>query len=791
MRMVVIVMDLVLSGYGSATAYATVAVGGFNPERDHVLEAIERARRKARQRAALSHRPYVDPILSSEVVYLLGQSDLALVLDVHDMRDIFDLRYPSATSNASLVNWNFGVCYEIADLDGVSSPGSSDRMRFIIHLRLRRDAYAYRDAEGKIITAIIRLLGGSLKSSRILAGLGWSDLVVDGYFTQETFADFTEFVINLHGLHLLVGRAPKRLPVLQRMLTVMGYPDVAGKEPPDFEGGRHLMYVRATPGYYDDIETGLKKFGHVFILDGKTDYVVFFDDPRKDFLEQQRALAIDPDIGRHIHKTETHLMYMPAWEFNSAETGKDLTVGREDRVRHQECSCGHHSDTSANDIGKAMDALIRDDLLPEEKRYAIDNMLFLLGRTLRDPSICCDVVTAVSACYKGLLDIFDAIRSKWTAKLPDHEIQADDVHRAFRRQHAEIVRLWEALDDWHRFAELLLRQRTVGSYEEILGQTDRSVVYSGGVQKFLYLADQLVHDFASRTDPNPPLLATIYDSVKTVLSVRGGLVRIPTRVIFQLPLAISDLWHEVGVALFWLRLEKRYSAKIEEGLLKRAFVESLADHYADLIVYLYGFGGRFERFMASFVDGWARAHRHETFSVKANAVTQFVLRAYLVYEFDQVRQADHEPDSERRELFEERPEEAATDLNDELHRFFLDRMGRKTFQELPLRPEHWTQLYRNVTTTDFAVYHRSLYRDLRAIQVVYTQPDLTPFERGEIVPFRATDPLNDYFAELAYWIQSPDRAEDLEAPFFRMMAALGKSAAIEYHRRQITRAGLT
>lgn len=36
--------------------------------------------------------------------------------------------------------------------------------------------------------------------------------------------------------------------------------------------------------------------------------------------------------------------------------------------------------------------------------------------------------------------------------------------------------------------------RTVGSFEELLGQTDRAIAYRDGVQKFLFLADALLAD---------------------------------------------------------------------------------------------------------------------------------------------------------------------------------------------------------------------------------------------------------------------------------------------------------
>ena len=107
---------------------------------------------------------------------------------------------------------------------------------------------------------------------------------------------------------------------------------------------------------------------------------------------------------------------------------------------------------------------------------------------------------------------------------------------------------------WHVFSERLLRQHTVASFEEMLLQSDRAVVYRGSVQKSLFLADWLMNEFAERIRGGslPPMFSAMYDAESRIFSFADvGFVRIPARHLFTLPAVIPDLWHEVGVHWFY------------------------------------------------------------------------------------------------------------------------------------------------------------------------------------------------------------------------------------------------
>ena len=162
-------MTLRLRDWGVATAYATVGVGDVVPEMANARTAAEE----------LQNSKLVGP----EIVFLLGQADIASIYETPNFKRIFDLRYPRAASHASVVNWVFSVPFELGR--EAAPPPEEKPFRFIIHLRLRRAVYAYRGVTEKIIARLTEFLGQHSESARIHVGLGWSDLIVEGYFTDQ------------------------------------------------------------------------------------------------------------------------------------------------------------------------------------------------------------------------------------------------------------------------------------------------------------------------------------------------------------------------------------------------------------------------------------------------------------------------------------------------------------------------------------------------------------------------------------------------------------------------------
>jgi hypothetical protein len=457
-------------------------------------------------------------------------------------------------------------------------------------------------------------------------------------------------------------------------------------------------------------------------------------------------------------------MFFPAGKF----VGRTAEIDGGGEVFHaDDCGCENQGDAIRKEIQRSIADLDRvvdgrkRSLLPTEQRYAIDNALFLLGATLRDSSICCDIRDAVIACYGGLQRILREFNVAVAGTDPSH-----------------YTAMWQRLDDWHRLSELLLRQRTVGSYEEILGQSDRSIVHSGGVQKFLYLADQVMMDFARRVQPvDPPKFATIYDSVKTIFSFfrSGPLVRMPTSQLFSFPLIVPDLWHEVAGALFFLRYGGgAFHELVPKNADKIVFLANIADHYADIVVYLHGFRGDFEKFVVSLIHGWKQAYRDVPEVSRQLSIGHFLLRAYLVCEFDCLRAVRRARDIEEIRRFLD------PSIIDEL----IDDLRRRLANRVPTTDGDWKQLHLNVQRSFFSDVHRQLYEPWIATEVDTTPVDLEPFLKGDIVELNEGHDINALFGELAHRLATMWPKTNFEAT-----AALGESAAIEYHRRQMTTDG--
>lgn len=769
-------MTLRLRDKGIATAYATVSVGDVEREMKTAADAVIELRTKIVNEAVLEGRTARELPSEPQSIFLLGQADVATVIETSNFKHIFDLHYPRAVdSPAGVVNWVFSVPYELPDAERPAGAAC----RFILQLRFRRAAYAYHDFERTIVMKLCELLGDNRKGARVHVGLGWSDLIVDGWFTPDTFEKLTQFILKVHGLKLVTGPEKKHtIPVLQRMLTLIGY---VGKAP-KFEGNTHVTFLRTRAGYHDEAVKLLHRTDaqgrrifcdDMYALDGKADYMLQSFRADENWLERQRELG----DGTHrdiLRKVETHLMFIPADHFKNEGAGLEINVAQ--RPAHkEECGCTSIATEPVRMIRERMQSLEVFQLLPTEHRYALDNMLFLLAAPLRDSSICCDAKDAILTCFEGLQLILNEIDALAPAGEEDEA------------KYAALVNLWRQLDEWHRFSDMLLRQRTVGSYEEILGQSDRSVVYSGGVQKFLFLSDQLANDFARRLVPkDTPRFATIFDSVKTIISFRTGLMRVPTSEIFSFALIVPDLWHEVGGYLYFLRGAERMISASPTGQ-KNETLNDLADHYADLIVYLHGFRGEFAKFVASRIHLWERTYgkapkRLTPFVNAQQKRDQLLARLYLVFEFHKIRRARIDRDDEVILGFVNEPLETIDSFVKQL------RQQLGAYPSLGITEDDWMKLKANVKSQDFSNFQRKLYNDEEIMKATVSggSVDLTPFRAGKVVAFTAEHDLNAYFGELAFEMLEAMRDEKTVLPHFQMLASLGKSAAIEFHRRSIT-----
>ena len=617
-----------------ATAYVSTEFGRFKSEAGAFLLASEHERVK----------PSI--IGSPEIVYLLGQADLMMTLRLDTFRPISELPYPNPPSHARVFNWVFSV-----PLAGPKKRSlASLPLRFNLHLRLRRNMYATQPVENdrRLCEHLVETLDGFGLDAEIALGLGWSDYILNGGIRPEQFQNFEKAVVAIHETYAEVD--DMQVPLLQRTLTLLGYHPQAN--PPAFAGLQPVIFGRALPGRLADIRDALSRLGvvpaSVHIIDGKADLVIVPEPTSPDFLKAHQAFCETPAPMRTsakgtakaledpIQRLETHLLYLPTKLENATEisrvSGVQLPVRGKDRGS---CRCRER-------LQGVRRIAHNHEVFPPELQAAIANIRLLFNASIRDRTGCCDISFAVHACERALVN---HAKRLWNRRF---DLRSANGTAREIEMHTNLVDEKKQVEIWSLLSERLLRQRTVGSFEELLGQTDRAIAYRGGIQKFLVLADALMNDFSRLVTDNlyegagreAPMFASLYDAVSSIRSHRGtGLVLIPVKHLFRLPLIVPDLWHEVGTTLFFMNSEFFFSELADAVTAHDQFevvvlYRDLADMFADIIVFLYGFRADFTQFEISLVRGWIEANReHENNpGVYTQHYKQLLIRLFAVFE---------------------------------------------------------------------------------------------------------------------------------------------------------------
>ena len=467
---------------------------------------------------------------------------------------------------------------------------------------------------------------------------------------------------------------------------------------------------------------------------------------------QTEVIAALADIGLDVKWKSFNTAVVQTARMLPSDTGEDAghVVVSYEMPLWKDCSCAHDTLGMQSALDAALTSM--NVVLTAAQVQAINNVRVLLSSTMRDRSLCCDVRRAVRACIETLHTIL--------SEEPNARPQAGDT----RRREARLRGLHRTIEQWCWFVEVLLRQRTASL------DGNRSLL----VQQFAYLADCLINDFARRVDPAAPFFATVFDPVNSAVSVTGtGLVRIPVVYAFMLPLAISDLWHEVGVAVYF----KRYSPPEGSADSDRSdLIVDRANLYADLVVYLYGFGGDYARFVAALYAGW----RSATASESQAEVLTFLRRAYFVFELDRLRLALRSGDARAALQFLE-PGIAASlvrELEDVLAS--SDAVAMRDRGELHVPRESWAVLLREITGEEFSRWFRSLYAPFATMSIDVARPSLSSFEGGEIQALPPDADLNSYYGEL---FAALHRRPSSEWSTFAVTGAVACSVIAEYRRR--------
>jgi hypothetical protein len=566
----------IIATSGFATIYLTLPAGSF------IKEWLGAKKRLASIQGAVEGTEL-------ELLHILGQASMAARLQLNDFRGLIRRVYPSATSKTILANTVFSIPYVT---DRPLRQRADSLVRFMTHMRVRRTVYVKDPvlAESFILEELRKLTDVEGATVSIEAGIGWADFVLSGAMHTELFHVFLEWLVKFNGM-----RIPDEIGepgyTFKRTLTLIGYPWTSETEQaaPIINGfkapSKALLFIRAKRGRLNDVKEALQaafKPVDIGFVDGKLDVVAICSDPKPDFFQRHQTFFLG--AKKHsVERLETHLMF-----------DSDAKSPPSPRYRRApDCSC--------DKLATMIDAFLDGgslDALPLGTATAIRNIGFLSSSNARDSASCCDARPAILAIWDSLSHLVALIHEQ-QVRSHGFSVSEDRKHSL----HGKIRENIDLIDQWLVTSDRVLRQRTVGSFEEFLGQSDRALSYGGGVQKGLLLSDCLMNDFyAKMKDCEVEFrFASVYDSVDHITSiVRTGIVRIPVTKAFHLPGSLPDLWHEVGCYEFFRALPpSRFEQPVSD-----AWYRDLADYFGDLTSLVHGFDFDFHSFARAMVHGW-------------------------------------------------------------------------------------------------------------------------------------------------------------------------------------------
>lgn len=309
-----------------------------------------------------------------------------------------------------------------------------------------------------------------------------------------------------------------------------------------------------------------------------------------------------------IERTETHLLVGEAQNVIRKLTSDDglLDLSVEGIPLRDGCNCRDRQFPTRAWLRQG----VIQTLMPDSLREILDNHLAVFDYAVRDKNNCCDTFQALQGCCTGLESLIDLMSR--AVKLRNETLAAG----AGPYWYAVLTESWEAAENWCTVAGRVLRERTAGSFEDLSNQSRSLPSYRGGLQKVLYIADNLLHEFhASIDEPlrhegdSNPEFYTVYEPKSTIRSLsRIGLIKIPMRYTYALHLVLPQLWHEVGTFLFQQsypipfcpttdrRLQELEKVGKQNPIVRDELMRDTSDLWADWIVLLYGFGGRYVPF---------------------------------------------------------------------------------------------------------------------------------------------------------------------------------------------------
>lgn len=514
-----------------------------------------------------------------------------------------------------------------------------------LHLRVNRELYVKQGPviDTVVITRIEETTRRFCDICEIYAGLGWSDFIVYAGSPKQGDGWVEDLMAALQGSRFREHEAP----LFSRTITLPGYDwdlnacgnqvetVLANSPSPDFRIRAPLFFFNVLPANVGTAENSLKTLLDSFSIppdgrasdaqndkgDGDTYYELFrttgkFDlvaSPRDKNLEIQDVFA-NPVLRQQLVNAGKSLGVLAIETSRHTPAHDDGSSNNPIQPQCQVCGCRKISEGIL-----AESALLLEEHsplpLPSGLAESLAASFSLLSSVLRNEERCCEMARIVVGCHASVRETLRELKT-----FQGQEVLLADSDERF----AWIERCFKEIRIWCSRVEKILAERGE-TYQEVFERTAELRDFRGNVHKYLETADYLVQEFLALTRkhlglsmiPSPVLHYGATDIIESEL--RSGVVTIPSKYLFSLPLSIPQLWQETGTRVFHhlyrfyedrgdpnnLDNSPKSRERVESFLAaenaaasgkkpftlytKKEIIQQLADHYADLIVAHFGF----------------------------------------------------------------------------------------------------------------------------------------------------------------------------------------------------------
>lgn len=517
------------------------------------------------------------------LLQVAGDADVVLIAQPASFRSIFSIEQLLDGTSPLSLQWSFGKGYALhrtlADEDGEALPETAP-VSFLTYLRLYRKHYRALgvDAEIQVAAAIENLLQRHGIDAALSAAVGWPDLFLISQRPCNR-SRILSLVTDLESVKVTVE--DESLFAFSRDLTILGYDRTDDEPYPVAHATPSLLGFQLAPGSAPWVLPPLKALMGE-LGDGPADFDWASVEGRTRLLARpqsglKRVLDLHLDGEHHarllalrdlgLRSAISYIAYSPTPDFSAeAHTTWCNELSK--------CSCATRSpmlqlgDLDGEPAWGASDGRLARGLIE-----SVRTIYNLFRAALNDPTQCCDLVDLVEACDRTLLSILNDLRRINSGHL---RLAEDDTFNRRERLFAEVK-------EWCSRVEKVLSERTSDSFRALTGHSNRLSSLRGNVRKNLLTADRLVAEFLERAcnllSVAPPVPPPVYfygatDAIESHL--RAGVVTVPSKYMFCLPLAIPQLLQEAGVLVF----NYLYDPLAEEDPLTpkiEAYLESLSD----------------------------------------------------------------------------------------------------------------------------------------------------------------------------------------------------------------------